>query len=135
MRSRSDTTSAVASRRTQSAAHREQRPPETPADRKWVEQASAGIGVPSSRKRGARQPEVTEFLAPLILLLKNFASLVVRCRVGDHIIQHADVIAVNERLLGVNALDNGSQSPGSFEILVGGVEGVQWTLEGHVVLH
>jgi hypothetical protein len=39
--------------------------------------SSAGIEVPSSGKRGAWQPEVTEFLALLAPLSRSVASLVV----------------------------------------------------------
>jgi len=47
----------------------------------------------------------------------------------------ADILTINEHLLEVNALDNGSELLGGFEILVGCVERVQWTLEGPGVLH
>jgi hypothetical protein len=55
--------------------------------------------------------------------------------VGDHIVQHAYIVAVNEHLLEVNALDNGSQPLSGCEIIVGFIECVNWTLEDHVVLH
>src|SRR5713101_5406583 len=48
--------------------------------------------------------------------------------VGNHIVQHTYIIAVNEHLFEVNTLDNGSQLFVGCEIIVGFVECVQWTL-------
>src|SRR5262249_37846658 len=55
--------------------------------------------------------------------------------VRDHVVEHADVLAVYEDLLKVNALDDRGQPFDRFEILLSGMERIEWSVEGHIVSH